>query len=249
MLFPHKYGLSMVMAAFPEFKFRGDELNGSYVYPRFTRERFGELVKYVQSLGGMFVHPHPKVMLASSDPLDFYYGEHMYLETLYNTYDSHASFKNYALWVDLLNMGKRVYTSSGSDTHLDPTNRLVATFYTKEKSGKAFYDKMHSADYAVGAVGMKMCIDGNPMGSEIDYRDGMTLELRLDDFYKHELKDNTAYELRIYTDKGLVYASAFNGKNPQRLSLAVQKRMYYRAEVFDMTHGYRVSIGNPIWLN
>ena len=121
--------------------------------------------------------------------------------------------------------------------------------WPKEKSGKAFYDKMHSADYAVGAVGMKMCIDGNPMGSEIEYKDGMTLCLRLDDFYKHELKDGTAYELRIYTDKGLTYASMFNGKKPQEISLKVQKRMYYRAEVFDMTHGYRVSVGNPIWLD
>jgi hypothetical protein len=41
----------------------------------------------------------------------------------------------------------------------------------------------------------------------------------------------------------------FNGKKPQEISLKVQKRMYYRAEVFDLTHGYRVSIGNPIWLN
>ena len=42
MLFPHKYGLAMVLANFPEFEFRGDELTGSFIYPKFTKERFFE---------------------------------------------------------------------------------------------------------------------------------------------------------------------------------------------------------------
>jgi hypothetical protein len=94
-----------------------------------------------------------------------------------------------------------------------------------------------------------MCIGDKPMGSEIPFEEGMKLNIRIGDFYKHELQDNTAYEFRVYTDKGLAYSSIYNGKQPQTITLEVQKRMYYRAEVFDLTHGYRVAVSNPIWLD
>lgn len=254
MLFPHKYGLAMVLANFPEFEFRGDELTGNFNYPSFTKERFHELTCYVQSIGGIMVHPHPKTMLSSDDPLDYYFGEHMYLETLYGSFGSHASFKNYDLWVALLALGKHVYASGGSDTHGDVSNSAVATFYTREKSGRAFFDQMHTGDYTVGATGMKMCIktaDGRlyPMGSESGFEAGMVLMLRLDDFYEPAWTEETTYELRIYSDQGLVYASRYNGKMPQEITIKVKKRAFYRAEVFDLTHGYRIAMGNPIWLD
>ncbi len=249
MLVPHKYGLAMIFANFPEFKFEGDELTGSHKYPGFTKERFMELVAFIQSIGGMFVHPHPKTMMSSTDPLDFYYGEHMYLETLYEKFESNFSFKNYRLWTELLALGKHVYTSGGSDTHRRPSNEVVSTFYTSEKSGNAFFEQMHSGDYTVGCVGIKMCIDGNPIGSENEYKDGMILTMRVDDFFKHQWKENTAYELRIYSDKGLVYKSMYNGVKPQKIALECQKRAFYRAEIADLTHGYRVAVSNPIWLD
>ncbi len=249
MLFPHKYGLAMVLANFPEFKFSGDELTGTFSYPHVPISRFREISDYVQSIGGIMVHPHPKTMLSSDDPLDYYFGEHMFLETLYAGYASHASAKNYDLWVSLLALGRHVWSSCGSDTHGAVNNGTVATFYTREKSGRAFFDQMHSADFTSGAVGIKMCIDGNPMGSELAYREGMRLTLRLDDFYPPAWRENTAYELRIITDRGLAYASTYNGKLPQAISLAVAQRAFYRAEVYDLTHGYRIAIGNPIWLD
>ena len=109
---------------------------------------------------------------------------------------------------------------------------------------------MRSADYAVGAFGIQMMIDGHPMGSELAYRDGMRLTLRVGDLHTPAVCENTAYELRVYTDQGLAYASSFNGREPQYLSLAVQKRAFYRAEVVDLTHGgFRMAVGNPIWLD
>ena len=76
MLVPHKYGLAMVMANFPEFEFKGDELTGTFGYPKFTRERFMELSEYVYSIGGMMVHAHPKSIMCADDPLAYYFGEH-----------------------------------------------------------------------------------------------------------------------------------------------------------------------------
>ena len=249
MLFRDKHDLALVLANFPEFKFKGDRLTGKFGYPKFTRERFDELVAYIHSIGGMMVHPHPATLMASYDPLDYYFGERTYLETLYGTCDSHASFRNYALWLKILDAGKHMLTAGGSDTHGRTSNAVVSTMYCEERTGTACFDCMKSGDYTVGGFGIKMCIDGKPMGSELAYREGMKLTLRIDDYFAPRMRDNTAYELRIYTDRGLAYASMFSGKEKQAISLEVQHRRFYRAEVFDLTHECRVAVGNPIWLD
>jgi hypothetical protein len=75
------------------------------------------------------------------------------------------------------------------------------------------------------------------------------MALRIEDGFAPSIVEGDAYELRVYTDKGLAYASQFDPTKPQALSLEVQKRRYYRAEIFDLTHGYRVAVSNPIWLD
>ncbi len=249
MLFPHKYGLAMLLANFPEFEFRGDELTGSFQYPPFTKERILELNDYILSIGGALMHAHPMALMGSTDPLDYYFGEHSHLEVMVGAYHGHRSFKSYDLWVKILNLGKHMFAAGGSDTHTNVTNACVSTFYAKERSGAEFLRRMRTGDYTAGAVGIRMCVDGAPMGSELAYRDGMILNIRVGDFFTHAFKPQTAYELRVYTDKGLAYASIFDGTQAQSVSLAVKERAYYRAEIFDLTHGYRVAVGNPIWLD
>ncbi|MBQ8214191.1 MAG: hypothetical protein IJZ80_09295 [Clostridia bacterium] len=249
MIFPHKYGLAMLLANVPEHKFNGDELTGSFSYFKVPYERFLEIAKKVQDLGGIMVHAHPTIMLCSNDPMDFYLGEHTFIETIYDTVYSYATRCAYKLWTDLLALGKRVYASSGSDSHSYVMNTALATFYTKEKHHSAFFEKMHAADFNPGAVGMQMCIDEHPMGSEIEYREGMKLSLRIQDFFAHEWRADTVYALRIFTDKGIAYYSEFNGKCPQEVQLEVQKRGFYRADIYDMTHDCVVALTNPIWLD
>jgi hypothetical protein len=77
----------------------------------------------------------------------------------------------------------------------------------------------------------------------------MTLSLCLDDFYKNWFTENTAYELRIFSDEGLAYSSIYNGKMPQKISLKVEKRRFYRVEIFDVTNGWYIGLSNPIWLD
>ena len=249
MLFPHKYGLAMLLANFPEFEFQGDELTGSFQYPSFTRERIRALNDYIRSIGGVLVHAHPMSLLGSDDPLDYYFGEFSHLEVMVAAYHGHRSFKSYDLWLKILDSGKHMYAAGGSDTHGNVTNGCVSTVYSEGKNGAAYLRRIYVGDYTAGAVGIKMSIDGVPMGSVTTYREGMTLSLRVGDFFAPAHKPETAYELRVYSDRGLCYASVFDGSEPQELSLAVQDRRFYRAEVFDLTHGYRVAVGNPIWLD
>jgi len=247
MLFPHKYSLALVLANFPEFEFRGDELGGSFKYPNFTKERFAELTKFVQSIGGIMVHPHPKTMLASDDPLDYSFGDRTFLETIYGSPASHASFKNYRLWKELLDLGEHILASGGSDTHAAVSNKAVAAIYTRERSGNECFLRMREGDLTVGNFGMQMLLDSRPMGSELENAAGKRLVLRVADVFAPSVKPGTAYELRIITDRGVAYAATFDGTPGQTVAIETQDRRFYRAEIFDLTHGYAVAIGNPVW--
>ncbi|MBQ9778350.1 MAG: hypothetical protein IJW22_05425 [Clostridia bacterium] len=249
MIFPHKYGLAMVLANFPEFEFCGNELTGKFNYPKFTLERIREIATYVRSIGGCMVHAHPKNLLASSEPTDYYLGEWSYLETLVGNYRTQASFKSYDLWAELLQMGKHVYTSAGSDTHGAVNCACPSTFYTKKRFHSDFLQKMRCGDFAAGGFGVQMMIDGSPMGAQIAYHEGMILTLRVGDVHPQTWQKSTAYELQVITDQGVAYSSLFNGALPQSLALAVQRRRFYRVVINDLTHGYRVCVGNPIWLD
>ncbi len=249
MLFPHEYGLAMVFANFPEFGFRGDELTGFCKYPVFSKERFQELVAFIHSIGGLIVHPHPKDLMASTDPSDYNFGEHTFLETISVSAWDNMSFKNYELWEELLKRGCHVYASGGADAHGKITNNAVSVFYTKEKNGLAFFRQMKSGDFTVGFAGIKLSVDGHPAGSEIAYRKGQVLTLEAGDFFAPHYHKDHIYELRIFTDKGLAYSSIFSGRAKQRLALAVKNRKYYRADIFDLTGGYAAAISNPVWLD
>jgi hypothetical protein len=165
------------------------------------------------------------------------------------SYAGTYSFKSHQLWVDILQRGKHVYASVGSDTHREPANTAVATFYSKERHSRTFFKQMREGNFTAGAVGIQMCVDGHPMGSELAYREGQVLKIRVGDFFAPVLKDNIAYELRVYSDKGLVYTSLFDGKAPQYLAIKAQKRAFYRVEVLDLVNHRRIAAGNPIWLD
>ena len=249
MVFPHKYALAMVLANFPEFEFHGDELTGSFKYPKFTKERLVKLGQYLRSIGGMLVHAHPRILMGSDEPLDYYFGEHSYLEVIVGGCASHASYKSYDTWCEILAKGKHMFASGGSDTHRAVSAGCPSTFYTKRRFHTDFVERMYAGDYAVGGIGVKMMIDGHPMGSEIEYKDGMKLTVRIGDYFPHTIREGCAYELQIITDKGVAYSSRFSAKEPQAVSLEVQKRNFYRVIVKNLTAGTRVSVSNPIWLD
>ena len=249
MLFPHKYGLAMTLANFPEFQFKGDELTGSFKYFKASRERYFELFDYVKSIGGMIVHAHPKTMLVSSDPLDYYFGEHSFIETIYDDVYTAATRNNYQLWQDILALGKHVYASGGSDSHSSTKNTALSAFYTDRRHSEAFFEKMRAGDFNVGSMGIKMCIGEHPMGSEIAYEDGMVLSIRISDYFEFDKKDSTVYALRVFTDEGLAFESDFDGSEAQSLQIKVKNRKFYRADIYDKTHECVVGISNPIWLD
>lgn len=247
MLFPNNEDLEKVLKAFPEYKFTGG-IDGYFDYPEFTRERFSELADVVRKLGGCMVHAHPKDLMVSTNPLDFYLGEYTYIETFYDTMSSYLSLAQYELWVALLQMGKKVYACAGSDTHSTVTNRIVSTIYSPEKKNTEYIRKMYNGDLTAGSFGIKMSIGETRMGGTHTYTEGDMLKIRVDNLYSHHAKPNTKYVINVLTDQGLTYSSEFDGTKPQELVLLIKDRAFYRVTVFNETGGFMMAIGNPIWL-
>ncbi len=248
MLFQHPSDYFRVMEAFPEFKFTGGP-DGHNGYPGHTPERMAELSRFIYSLGGLMVHAHPKQLMASDDPMHYYFGEYMPLETILGHANSYNTVQNRNLWESLLKLGKRVHTHGDSDTHREAKNCALTTVYAREKKGAAVLREIREGDCAAGSIGVKMAICGARMGSSLPYREGLTLAIKLDDYYTPTMLEDTVYCLKVYTDRGLAYASEFDGKQPQALTLPVLDRKYYRVEVTNESDGHFVSISNPIWLD
>lgn len=248
MLFQHPSDYFRVMEAFPEYNYTGGP-DGHNISPRFTPERLSQVSRFIYSLGGLMVHAHPKQLMASDEPMDYYFGEYMPLETILGHPNSFDTVQNLRVWEALLKLGKRVHTHGDSDTHAEAKNCALTTLYARERKGAEFLRQVRDGDCSAGSVGIQMSICGTRMGSSLPYRDGLILAVRVGDYYRPNMPDDTVYCLKVYTEKGLAYASEFDGKAPQTLTIPVQNRMYYRVEITNESDGTIVAISNPIWLD
>lgn len=248
MIFPDKTGLMQVMERFPEFDFTGTPVDGAFTLCAMPKSLFMEISEYVYSIGGLMSHAHPRQMLYSADPLDYYFGDHVPLETVHVAADNYATRQNRQLWVRLLNMGKRVKTHGSSDSHGPVSNRGLTAVYAPKHFSTDIFNVIRSGDCTAGGVAIQMSIDDAPMGSVTDYAPGKILYVRVEDFHPAHRKEDTVFCLKVYTDKGLAYAREFDCMEPQALALPVEKRSYYRVEITNESDNCPVALSNPIWL-
>ena len=248
MIFPDKTGLAQVMGAFAEFGYTGT-WDGHYKYASHTPVRMAELAEYIYSIGGLFSHAHPKQLMVSANPLDYYISEHTALETIHVSPQAYASKQNRDLWVALLKLGKRVKTRGSSDSHGAVSNRGLTAVYAEKHHSTAIFNRIRAGDCTAGGVGIKASIDDSVLGTVTDYAPGKILYVKVEDFHPAHRQEDTVYCLKVYTDRGLAYAREFDGAVPQELALPVEKRLYYRVEITNESDGYAVAISNPIWLN
>lgn len=248
MIFPDKTGLKQVLDHFPGFGFTGTPEEGSFPYYHMPRTTFLDLAAFVYSIGGLLSHAHPRQMMYSDDPLDYYFGDHVPLETVHVAADNYATHQNRQLWLTLLKMGKRVRTHGSSDSHGPVSNKGLTAVYAETHDSSAIFQVVRSGDCTAGGVAMQMCIDDTPMGSVTAYAPGKTLYIRVEDFHPAHRLENTVFCMKVYTEKGLAYAREFDCSQPQELALAVENRMYYRVEITNESDGRLVALSNPIWL-
>lgn len=248
MIFPDKTGLKQVLERFPEFNFTGTPEDGSFTLCGMPKSLFFEIAEYVYAIGGLLTHAHPRQLIYSNEPLDYYFGDHVALETVHVAADNYATQQNRTLWISLLKLGKRVRTHGSSDSHGPVSNRGLTAVYAQKHYSSDIFNVIRSGDCTAGGVAIQMSVDDTPMGSVAAYAPGKNLYIRVTDFHPAHRKENTVFCLKVYTDKGLAYAREFDCGEIQELALPVKKRMYYRLEITNESDGALVALSNPVWL-
>jgi hypothetical protein len=225
-------------------------VEGHFEYRRVERTRFLQVVEAIRALGGTFVHPHPKQVMVSDDIAHYSFGDGTAVETIYCCNYPEAlnphTVENYKLWLQLLAAGHKVYNTATADAHGAPTNVGVNTVYAGEQKCAAFVEKLIEGNVTAGYVGIKMAIDGAPMGATVPYAEGQTLTVRIDDAHPQLFDPAESYRVDIHTDCGLAYSAPLTPGFA--VALPVQNRRFYRVEVLRESDGSPAAIGNPIWL-
>lgn len=247
MIFSSPEPLEDLLAHFPEFEFTGGS-EGHFRYPKFTTERFCELIDAVKARGGFFVHPHPKQLMVSDDPLDYWFRDETGIEVFYGNLRNRHTANNYALWTSLLSLGKRVFACAGGDGHACAADTALTTIYAEEHASASYISHLRKGDFICGPVGIKMCIGDTKMGGMCDF-DRQRLVLSVADFHRSVVNPAHHYRVVLLNDRGVVFSTEISVTEPSYLAFDVSPCRFYRVEVFDTTQNLRIAIGNPIWMN
>jgi len=203
---------------------------------------------------GMLVHVHPKYTsyIVSDDPLDYYFGEYTGIEIMTtgsSGYDS-SHIRNqdaYKLWLDLLDLGKKVYATHGNDNHRLPNINSLSAMYTSQKDADEYMDCLLTGNFAPGWVGVRMMVGDTMMGGTTSF-EGQRLVFSAGEMFAGKYDATHKYVVRLYDDSGLLMESALDptGTNYYALDADPEAR-FYRVEVYDCTLDQYVAVGNPIW--
>lgn len=245
MIFPSPKPLEELLAEFTEYEFTGGS-EGHFKYPRFTRERFGELIDAVKAKGGFFVHPHPKQCMQSDDPMDYWYRDETGIEVFYYDMRNEWTAANYELWTTLLAMGKRLWVCAGQDNHRCAADTALTTIYAEEKSTASYLDHLRVGDFVCGSVGIKMCVDNVLMGGRAKLEGGR-LVVAVDNFHKSIRNTEHSFRINILDNDGVVLSEKISCEEASYFAIDTKDKAFYRVEIFDDTLGLRIAIGNPIW--
>lgn len=249
MLFACPQQLEQLLEAFPEFKFEGGQ-EGHFGYPGFTRARFTELVNKVTELGGFFVHPHPTSKMKSDNPLDYWFRDETGLEVFYTFYQelgSERCWQNFALWKNLLALGKRVYATAGNDEHNVPKDKALTTIYSPRKHSQSYVQQLRVGDFVCGGVGVRMCVGDTCMGGQTSFA-GKRLVLSVGDFHKSARLPGHTYRVELVDDTGTVLRQEISGSETVYIAVdADPAKRFYRAEIYDDEKDFPIALGNPIW--
>lgn len=245
MIFSDPRPLEDLLVAFPEYQFTGGP-EGHFVYPSFTSDRFRELIAAVKARGGFFVLPHPKQIMFSEDPLDYWFADETGIEVFYMDMRHRYTEENYVLWTDLLALGKRVWACAGGDRHACASDTALTTVYAEEHASASYLSHLRRGDFTCGSVGIQMCIGDTVMGGQCDFT-GKDLILRVGDFHRSVADCDHKYCVKLLHESGEVFCGEVPCDKSSVFTVPTESRKFYRAEVFDVTKDLRIAVGNPIW--
>lgn len=218
-----------------------------------TKAQMAQLVELIKENNGMFVHVHPKSdgCIASTDILDYWFGDYTGLEVFYG-YRGYAperpeTQRNYQLWLDLLAAGKKVWATAGSDKHALPNTDALTTVYSHQKHADAYLSYFKTGDFVCGPVGIRMAIGDATMGGETAFA-GQRVVFSVGDFHS-SCNPMQKYRVELHSDKGIVFSQQLT--DPKQTAYfavdAKEDAAFYRVEIHNETAGLMHALGNPIW--
>lgn len=219
-----------------------------------SQQDLRNLATLVRELGGFFAHVHPKYegYVDSEDPLDYYYGEYTGIEVMCATSSKSDSRKDwnvraYDLWVDLLELDKKVYATYGNDDHSSPTTYSLTAFYTETKNADEYVQYMRAGDFTPGWVGVRMQVGDTLMGGTTNF-EGQRLVIAAGEMFAGKYDASHTYAIQLYDDGGLLYESELDPSEMNYYAMdADPDAKFYRVLIWDTTIGAHVAVGNPIW--
>ena len=244
-------------------KWEGYEDGWRVKYPTFTTAEFGQLAKDVYDAGGLLVQVHPKYdsYIYSDDPLDYYFADYTGFEITTGGGKRNMMTKDnneaYETWVDMLELGKKVWATAGSDSHALPDISALTTMYTINDHKDDYMAAVRAGNMAPGWIGIRMNVNGTAMGGETDFT-GQRLQFSVGDIYNSGVKDscNTpdpyvaghTYRVELYDDGGLLMSSYIDPTEMNYFAVDCDETaMFYRVVVWDETDNERIGVSNPIW--
>jgi hypothetical protein len=246
MVFSKPEPLMELLGEFPEFEYTGGP-EGHFIYVAVTRQRMIDIIHSVKKHGGFWVHPHPKDVMKSDNPLDYWFEDETGIEIFYNDLRNEVTQKNYELWCDLLKLGKRVWACAGEDGHSCARDTALTTFYAEVKNSDCFLAHAKQGDMICGGIGIRMCIGDTKMGGKCDF-DGKRLVVSVGDFHRSCRNPEHTYRMDIFDDKGVVFSEKVSCLETSYFALDASKdAKFYRVEVTDENENLRVAVANPIW--
>ncbi len=196
------------------------------------------------------------------------------IQTIYLDTKHQVSRDNYALWMKMLANGQRVYATAGSDNHEGLTPYTLTSIYAPilkdhtactTKAAKMscsstecnkgnMIPSLQQGKFVAGSVGIKMSVGETAMGGTCDFT-GQRVVVDVDKIHNASYDATHKYRLDVMNEDGIVYYKYLTFTKDENGDVlgddfafnADAESQFYRVEITDVTTGYRIAIGNPIW--
>ena len=213
MVFTKPEGLEAVLHTFEEdydygfrygcfkSKFKGDHA------------KIRKLIRCIKENGGMFVYVHPMGKEGYYDPVDpmhYWFADETGFEVTNSLNGDSSSPQNsgaYRLWLQLLDAGKRIWATCGSDSHTLPKLFTLVTLYAEKKNAQGYFDQMRTGNLTAGPAGIRIAVGDTATGGVGSFA-GNRVTVAVGDFHSVATDPTHAYRVDIYDDTGLVVSQA-----------------------------------------
>ncbi len=220
--------------------------------------KIAEIIQSIKDLGGMFVYVHPYHVTPEYggyyDPIDVqdrFFADGTGFEVrnqIAESYDPKQNTDAYDGWVQLINTGKQLWATHGSDTHSElPHVISLNTFYTTDKSANAGFEQMKLGNFTAGPVGIRTIVGDTVTGSKGSF-EGKRVVMAVGDFHPQIVEEGHTYRVDVYDDTGLMFSQEISTTEMNYFAFdADASKKLYRADVVDATTGTMIATGNPVW--